>query len=102
MGGTKMELIPDGDSAWMVGPAAEPIEIVVEKTEQAEMAKAPKAPATGRPTGSGGAVVTVIPSNQEPQELPFEEVPLPKENPFRKNRNRCRWRRKSLRPNCRI
>jgi len=76
MGGTKMELIPDGDSAWMVGPAAEPIEIVVEKTEQAEAAEEPKAPATGRPTGSSAAV-TVIPSEQKPQVLPFEEVPLP-------------------------
>lgn len=80
MGGTKMELIPDGDSAWMVGPAAEPIEIVVKKTEQAAEIKAPNTQ-EAKPTGSGGATVTVIPSNQEPQELPFEEVPIPEEAP---------------------
>ena len=78
MGGTKMELIPDGDSAWMVGPAAEPIEIVVEKTEQAAEIKPPNTQ-EAKPTDSGGATVTVIPSTQEPQDLPFEEVPLPEE-----------------------
>lgn len=96
MGGTEMELVSNGVNSWLVGPVSEPLEIVAERTEQTTEPRpaVPGGTQSGTPgTSAGGQsgsvggstaaapVVTIRPVEQEPQVLPFEEVPLPEEQP---------------------
>ena len=55
----------------------------------------------GRPAVAVPLLQSFLPIRSH-RNCPLKKCRFRKKNPFRKNRNRCRWRRKSLLPNCRI